>query len=249
MKPARKLPGPAAAALLALGYLLMLLLPAGAARLGDAKLLSGTVPRPVMEGQLSARAQEIPLIYALYRSRVLSGGEDFSQSGEAATPEQARSLSGTLGELEDAGVLPGFCREAAGSIFDLPGALAYTGREKGFVQKSYQGYDASGNARSVLVQQQEETGLVTVCTLSSPLPAPEGGEKTDPERILKQYRAYLGLDGLTGWQEAGRGENSAVCWSAEGQIYLYCTVEEERFALGAVSLPPEELEAIAAGLA
>lgn len=242
MKFARKLPGPAAVALLALGYLLMLLLPAGAARLGDAELLSGTVPRPVMEGQLSARAQEIPLVYALYRSRVLSGGE-------TATPEQARSLSGTLGKLEDAGVLPGFCREAAENIFDLPGALAYTGREKGFVQKSYQGYDASGNAGSVLVQQQEETGLVTVCTLSSPLPAPEGGDKTDPGQILKQYRAYLGLDGLTDWQEAGRGENSAVCWSAEGQIYLYCTVEEERFALGAASLPPEELEAIAAGLA
>lgn len=248
MKPARKLPGPVLAALLALGYLLMLLLPAGAARLGDAKLLSGTVPRPAMEGQLSARAQEIPLVYALYRSRVLSGGEDFSQSGEAATPEQARSLSGTLEALEADGVLPGSCRKAAESIFDLPGALAYTGREKGFVQKSYQGYDDSGNARSVLVQQQEETGLVTACTLSAPLPAPDGGDGTDPGQILKEYRACLGLDTLTDWQEARPGENSAVCWSAEGQIYLYCTFEKDRFALGATSLPPEELEAIAAGL-
>lgn len=249
MKQINRMPGPAMAALLAMAGLLMLLLPAGVAYLGDARLFSDDVPRPAMEGQLSEQAREIPVVYALYRSRILSGGEELlSDAEEVATAEQARSMAGTVQAMADAGILPQSCREAANDVFGCPDALAYTGRANGFVEKSYQGYDKpSGKNHSILIRQQEETGLVTACTFLTEMPACQE-EACAAEKILKSYRDYLGLSGLDDWQTAGTAENGAAGWSVSGQIYLYCSFGEERFTMGAVSLSEEDLETVAAGL-
>lgn len=239
----------AMAVLLGLAGLLMLLLPAGVARLGDAELFSQPVPRPAMEGQLSGQAQEIPVVYALYRSRILSSGEDIlSNTREVSTAEQARSMSGTVQVMAKTGILPQSCREAAQKVFDSPEAVAYTGQKKGFVERSYQGYEKpSGKSRSISIQQQEEIGLVTACVVSDEMPAWQEASCT-AEEILKRYRDYLGLDRLTDWQTAVTVEGGAASWSVTGQIYLYCSCGEGRFALGAVSLPEEQLEIIAEGL-
>lgn len=249
MKRMRKMPFPVGVVLMGLVYLLMFLFPAGVARLEDAELFSGTVPRPAMEGELSGQAQEIPMVYALYRRRVLSGGEELiAEAEETDTAEQARSLSGTMQKLTAAGVLPDSCRKAAEAVFDLPSAIAYTGRENGFVQQSYQGIESSGYVHSVTMQQQEETGLVAACTITADDSSQPVGEETDSGTILECYRKYLGLDGLTDWRTAKTEKGGAVGWSMTGQVYLYCTFGEGRFALGVTSLPEEELETIAAGL-
>lgn len=248
MKQINRLPRPVMAVLLVLAGLLMLLLPAGVAHLGDAELFSGTVPRPAMEGQLSGQAQEIPVVYALYRRRILSGGEEsLSDARETSTAEQALSMSGTVRAMADAGILPQSCRNAAKAVFESPDAMAFTGQQNGFIQKSYQGYDGpTGEYRSISIQQQEETGLVTACAVSAEMPDWQE-EACTAEEILKSYRDYLGLGELTDWQTAGTAAGGAVGWSETGQIYLYCSFGEERFALGAVSLSEEQLEIIADG--
>lgn len=161
-------------------------------------------------------------------------------------PERAFRLAwqgeDTLRELETAGVLPAACLAEADTIRDLPDAIAYIGREDGFVQKSYLGHvqTQTGPSKSIVIQQQEETGLVVACTMDA-----EGS--ADISALLSAYRSYLGLDGLTDWQTL-QTETGAACWSCEGQLYLYCSFGSGRFALGAVSMDEETLKAVAAGL-
>lgn len=230
------------AVLLIPAYLLLLMLPAGVARWCDANLVSGSVPRPAMEGQLSQQAQDIPVVYGLYRKRILSGSESDMNVSETDAEALACSLTDTLRELETAGVLPAVCLAKADTIRDLPDAIAYIGREDGFVQKSYLGHvqTQTGPSKSIVIQQQEETGLVVACTMDA-----EGS--ADTSALLSAYRSYLGLDGLADWQTL-QTETGAACWSCEGQLYLYCSFGGGRFALGAVSMDAETLKAVADGL-
>lgn len=241
MKLREKVPFPLWTVLLIPAYLLMLMFPKGVACWCDAALFADTVPRPVMEGQLSETAQEIPVLYALYRKRILSGGEMEVAVEETDAGEQAESMAETLGKLERAGVLPPVCREEADNIFRAPTAVAYAGRQDGFVQRTYLGYAQTGK-KSISVQQEEQTGLVTACTVSAKGAGEEAAE------YLLAYRSYLGLDTLTDWQTAQMGSGSAACWSLEGQVYLYCTLGNDRFAVGAVSMGEDTLDSVSAEL-
>ena len=80
------------AVLLIPAYLLLLMLPAGVARWCDANLVSGSVPRPAMEGQMSEQAQDIPVVYGLYRKRILSGSE--SDMNVSETDAEALACTG-----------------------------------------------------------------------------------------------------------------------------------------------------------
>ena len=242
MKFAARFAFPLWAVLLIPAYLLLLMLPAGVARWCDANLVSGSIPRPAMEGQLSEQAQDSPVAYGLYRKRILSGSESDMNVSETDAEALACSLADTLRELETAGVLPDACLAEADTIRDLPDAIAYIGREDGFVQKSYLGHvqTQTGPSKSIVIQQQEETGLVVACTMDA-----EGS--ADASALLSAYRSYLGLDGLTDWQTL-QTETGAACWSCEGQLYLYCSFGGGRFSLGAVSMDEETLKAVAAGL-
>lgn len=237
MKLREKVPFPLWTALLIPAYLLMLVFPKGVACWCDAALFARTVPRTVMEGQLPETAQEIPVLYALYRKRILSGGEMEIPVEETDAGMQAGSMAETLGKLERAGVLPSVCREEADEIFRAATAVAYAGQQDGFVQQTYLGYAQTGK-NSIAVQQEEKSGLVTACTVSAK------GTGEDTEAYLLAYRSYLGLDVLTDWQTVQMESGSAACWSREGQVYLYCTFGKDRFAVGAVSMGEETLDAI-----
>ena len=156
----------------------------------------------------------------------------------AKTAERvAENMAETLGELERAGVLPSACREESEEIFHTPTAVAYAGRQDGFVQQTYLGYAQTGKG-SISVQQEEKSGLVTACAVSAKVT----GEDT------AAYRSYLGLDALTDWQTARMESDGSACWSLEGQVYLYCTFENDRFAVGAVSMGEETLESVSTAL-
>lgn len=226
------------AALLLPVYLLLLALPTVVARWCDARLVSTTIPRPIMEGQLSGQAQEIPVVYGLYRKRILSHNELPSNAPETDPEAQAHSLSEVLWELEQAGVMTPACRKNAEEILTLPSAVAYTTESDGFVQMSYLGYTPTGSSRNILVQQQADTGLVTSCCLDA-----EG--TADTAALLEAYRRYLGLERLTDWQTAQTETGGTACWSREGQLYVYCSFREGRFAIGAVSMAEKELQAVA----
>lgn len=241
MKFREKVPFPLGMLLLISAYLLMLVFPTAVACWSDAILFAAPVPRPAMEGQLSETAQEIPVLYALYRKRILSGGERELEVEETDAGAQVESMAETLGELEHAGVLPPDCREAADEIFRIPTAVAYAGCRDGFIQKTCLGYTRMVE-KSISIQQEEKTGLVTACTVSAQ------GAGEDAAEYLLAYRSYLGLDTLPDWQTVQTESGGAACWSREGQVYLYCTSENDRFAVGAVSMGEESLESVSAAL-
>ena len=222
MKFARKLPGPAAAALLALGYLLMLLLPAGAARLGDAKLLSGTVPRPVMEGQLSARAQEIPLVYALYRSRVLYGSQSDGE-GEALDfgPEEVRAvLSDALEALQAAGVTDEAVTRAAEDI--LAGEAAETtARRLPDGTRSY-AWTADGREVRMVWHPDLELPLEFAVRWDDPDVLPGG----NPAEGLTAWTAFLGQQDAGDWQTLPGPDYACTAYSSSRELCLYLHREE-----------------------
>lgn len=224
--------------LLGLVCLLSVVLPAAYGFWSNAYLLSADVARPAVEGQLSEQAQEIPVVYALYRKRILSGFEMSAASQETDTAEQAHRLAELLEGLENEGVLPQRCREKADEIFKLPFAAAFYQEEDGFRQDTYLGYsegEPSGGSVEVMVQQHQQTGLVTACTVA-------GVQlQEDAAALLRTYCSYLGLDSLTDWQRVETQEESAACWSKMGQLYLFCSLQGERFFIGAFSLPEEQL--------
>lgn len=225
--------------ILGLMCLLSVMLPMGYGFWSDAYLLSADMERPAIDGQLSEQAQEIPIVYALYRKRILSGFDMSTATREMETTEQANRLRELLEGLKNADVLPRGCWETANEIFRFPSAMAYDQEQDGFQQNTYLGYpeaEALGTGVEVMVQQHEQTELVTACTIA-------GGvqPQDDADDLLHIYRSYLGMDSLQDWKKLETQEESAAWWSEMGQIYLFCSLQEGRFFIGAFSLPKEEL--------
>lgn len=74
--------------------------------------------------------------------------------------------------------------------------------------------------------------------------APQNAAEWDAAGLLARYRVYLGVDGLDDWAEQPLpGAEGAACWSAKGQLYLFCARSGQRFVLSAVSLAPGEMPA------
>lgn len=219
-------------------FLLMLGLPSLASLWEETVLLSVPQSRPLMEGQLSAEVQEIPIVYGLYCKRILSGSEINGVFREVDPQDQISNLTRRLEELEEAGGLPPICMEEARNIFQLPNAISYIVEQDGFRSLIYQGYESGGQVRSVILDEHPKTGLITSCSISD---VTSDGEAT---ALLEAYCSYLGLNKLTDWQTREL-EESAVSWSESGQIYLSCTFQNHRFYIGAVSIGAEGLKTIA----
>lgn len=218
-------------------FLGMMGLPAMASYWKEKILLSTTVSRPIMEGQLTSQAQEIPVVYGLYCKRILSGSE-ISGAIQKTDPEGLSSNQvQRLKELEEAGALPETAMEQALKIYQFPGTKAYTLDQDGITALIYHGYDQNDYAQSVMVEEHGKTGLVTSCSITG---VTSPGQ---PMSLLDAYKTYLGLDQLTDWKSC-QLEESAICWSMEGQIYLSCTFQNQRFYIGAVSLPREQLASV-----
>lgn len=111
--------------ILGLMCLLSVMLPMGYGFWSDAYLLSADMERPAIDGQLSEQAQEILIVYALYRKRILSGFDMSTATREMETTEQANRLRELLEGLKNADVLPQGCWETANEIFRFPSAMAY----------------------------------------------------------------------------------------------------------------------------
>lgn len=113
---------------------------------------------------------------------------------------------------------------------------------------------------SLLLYWHTGTGRVVHCdlllpqTAATPAPAPpaqngaapQGGEGDAPAwdaaGLLARYRAYLGVDVLNDWAEQPLPKaEGAACWSAKGQLYLFCARSGRQFTLSAVSLPPDQM--------
>lgn len=122
--------------------------------------------------------------------------------------------------------------------------------------------EEDGTGGSLLLYWHTGTGRVVHCDLLLPqtaaAPAPaqngaapqgepaQGGEGDAPAwdaaGLLARYRAYLGVDALNDWAEQPLPKaEGAACWSAKGQLYLFCARSGRRFTLSAVSLPPDQM--------
>lgn len=231
--------GKPALIVLSLLCLLSMALPAAAASWQDAQLLKREIPRPVPAVLPSEQAQEIPVLYALYRKRYLSGIEISADPVPADAAGQAALLSGKVEELREAGVLPQDCAQKIGKILKQPSSAAYTQEQDGFSGSIYHIYpgQADGPAGSVALQWHRKTELVTSCSVHAQL-APR-----DAAAFLDAYRKYLGLDALTDWETADTGGASTAYWSESGQIYLYYTLQSGRLSFGAIFLSREEFDA------
>ena len=202
----------------------------------DARLLETDIPRPVSVELPSEQAQEIPVLYALYRKRYLSGMEMDAPYTPADAAEQAAILSAKAEDLQNAGVLPEECLQKIEDIFLRPSSAAYSQEQDGLLGGTYLAYPDTTHKQleSVAVQWHRKTGLVTSCSVTVQL------MDKDADIFLNAYRTYLGLDVLTDWETAETGGASAACWSKSGQIYLYYTFQEDRLSFGAISLSTEE---------
>lgn len=204
----------------------------------NAHLVNMDIPRPIEEEQLSEEAQEIPVLYALYRKRYLSGIEMNGTWMMTDTTKQANILSQKIDELKNAKVLPEEAVQKADDILAQPSAMAYSQQQDGFIGGTCENYLSEQlSSKSVRLQWHEKTGLVTACSISFP------SGQADTRAFLDAYRTYLGVNILTDWQTANTSESGTVCWSPTGQIYLYYTIHGEILSFGAVSLSTEEFSA------
>ena len=225
--------------LLSMLCLASMALPAAYAAWYDARLLDVDIARPVEDTQLSEQAQQIPVVYALYRKRYLSGIEMNSSWTTADTTEQADILSQKMEELKNARLLPSQAVQKADQILTAPFVMAYSQQQDGFTGSSCESYSPGQehSNETARAQWHQKTGLVTSCTVSVKL------EQMDVSPLLDRYRVYLGVDVLTDWQTVDTGGSSAVSWSPSGQVYLYYTIRSDSLSFGAVSLSAEEFEA------
>lgn len=224
--------------LLSMLCLASMALPAAYASWYDAQLLDADIARPAEDTQISEQAQQIPVVYALYRKRYLSGIEMDGNWTIADTTEQADILSQKVEELKNAEVLPSQAVQKADEILTESSVMAYSQQQDGFICGICEPYSAGQkhSIETVRAQWHQKTGLVTSCTIYVKL------EQMDVNPLLDRYRTYLGVDILTDWQTVDTGECSTVCWSPAGQIYLYYTIRSDSLSFGAVSLSAEEFE-------
>lgn len=263
----RRLAGLAA---LALG-LLSLGLPAACAGLQEGRLLARPLARPAVEGALCQAARELPLADALYQRRYLEGTAYHPPLAPAPPAWQAGQLGAKAEELQKAGLLDDALTAALASLLAQPGGeasgqgqgLAQTAGDTPAAQSDFSAAQYSvwseedGTGGFLLLYWHTGTGRVVYCdlllpqTAAAPAPAqngaaPQGGEGDAPAwdaaGLLARYRAYLGVDALNDWAEQPLPKaEGAACWSAKGQLYLFCAGSGRRFTLSAVSLPPDQM--------
>ncbi len=218
--------------------LLSMALPSISTSWHDARLLKTDIPRPVSAELPSEQAQEIPVLYALYRKRYLSGIQMDAPHTSADAAEQALILSAKAEELKNSGVLSEECLQKVKEIFLQSSPAAYYQEQDGFIGGTYLAYSdiTHDMVKSVTVQWHQKTGLVTSCSVTVSL------VRKDADVFLNAYRTYLGLDVLADWETIDTGGASAACWSKSGQIYLYYTFQDDRLSFGAISLSAEEFD-------
>ena len=208
-----------------------LALPCAASAAADARLLSAAAVRPEVPGALSSRGRALDTAYALYRKRQLSGAAVTAAQQPAEADGTAALLCEKAQALVDAGVLDA---QTAPALPD--GALWATQcAQDGLAEAALM--QCGQAAALVSAQWLEPGGPVTAFATSTPA----HGEEAD--EMLRAYRTYLGLDALDDWQPVapdGFSDGGAALWSAEGQVYVYCTAGPDGVRLGAASLSPQE---------
>lgn len=227
-------------ALAALACAAGLALPCAMAAWEDSRLCAEPVARPAVSGTMSGSGRKIPAAYELFRKRLLSGTEISVPDTSADPSETAGTLMQKTQALADAGVLPDALAERVASM--LPGTREALQRGQDGVSaavcQAWSYDDAVQSGWRCEAQWLDSCGLVTEYSVT----LSESG--ADAAAALDAYRSYLGLDELTDWQPfdaADSNPDTAAEWSADGQIYLYCSVQEGNFALGAVSVTQDSL--------
>ena len=231
---------PMMTALAALACAASLALPCAMAAWEDSGLCAEPVARPAVSGTMSGSGRKIPAAYELFRKRLLSGTEISVPDTSADPSETAGTLMQKTQALADAGVLPDALAERVVSM--LPGTREALQRGQDGVSaavcQEWSYDDAVQSGWRCEAQWLDSCGLVTEYSVT----LSESG--ADAAAALDAYRSYLGLDELTDWQTfdaADSNPDTAAEWSADGQIYLYCSVQEGNFALGAVSVTQDSL--------
>lgn len=220
--------------------LLLLALPAGYGRWSDTRLLHSVFARPQLEGVLDQQAQQIPVLYALYRKRYLEEEYhdyvDYSNSAEKQM--QLQRMAEAVENLGISGVLPQTLAERLAQQLEKSEQVSVWRQTGGFVGSSAFVAKIGWQGSSCTIEQFEETGQVThlVCPI-------EPWMEISPQEVMEHYRSYLGLLELKDWEWKNTANpNQAGMWSDQGQIYLYCNVEEpyQMLTLGAFSIDPEQ---------
>lgn len=217
--------------------LMFLCLPAVYVHMQDTAVLSRELSRSAEEGALGKRAREIPLVYALYRRRYLvgSGFSPVIQNDE--TGAGTVLLQNKISELTEAGILPAVPAQQIQEILNI--SPMYRGCDtSGDFSAAEQGYwQEPANSSSVMLYWHTDTGLVVSLQASVDV------SEMDAKELLRQYRAYLGVEVLNDWMDIDLdGEAKAASWSQTGQLYLYCSAQEQELVFGAVSLSLEEMD-------
>lgn len=233
--------------------LLLLFLPAALyapdlwAKQAENQLLSTPQSRPAMEGMLSEKAQGIPLLYTLYRNRYL--GNHYDTHSYNIDPEKAYvMLMDNLTALSEQQLI-------APELLDFYLGISELSLSSNFASASCS--DGQGiRTLSIRLQTEkctidvsasiyQDTDQVLNFSISNnsefPLPAQA---TVIPDDFLERYRLYLGLGVLDDWKvPVSSNPDVSAIWSEEGQIYLFCSTQNE-FSFGATSLSPEDFRGI-----
>lgn len=207
-----------------------LALPGALAAWDDFQLLHTPSVRPQADGALSYQARELPTAYALYRRRQLSNAYPLEESAKVTAA--AEILAEKTRTLQASGVLSDdFCTQAERLLSSMENAVQ--SRRDGFSFLSSYRVQTPESASCVMqAEWLDDGGTITqykvmgiACT-------------DDPKTLFTAYRTYLGLDALTDWEPVRSGlfsQGTCAEWSAQGQIYLYCSVSEKGLQIGALS--------------
>ena len=211
------------------------------ARRCDQQLIGPQQPRPVVAGVLDEQWAQDPLLYGLYKQRVL-GPLNPAETWDAQDPRAGvYDLQEHFEGLQQAGVIPQQVTDWAWIALQRPVQWMIRSQDQqGFCAAEVGGMLPNGEQEDYFdlsIGWQEETGLVVKCALGRHV------EAGDAEQVLRAYRSYLGLEALPDWKWVDTGsKHRAALWSETGQIYLYCSCGVfERFELQAQSVDPEHV--------
>lgn len=238
---------------------LMPSIPSLYAKWNDHQLLGTNRHRPQIEGMLDEQVQNVPILYALFCQRYLTGselpyvnpvdGEPLPTDEAAKTivqQERMEQIIAKTQELIRAGALPQNLNEELERQKQLePKETAVNREEGGFLTARYCVQDGA----EIQIRVHESTGLVTYFNGCCG-PTVQDSQKNSCEVQLKNYRDYLGLSMLEDWKEL-HGEGSEGLWSAMGQVYLFCSnrgdENQGHLEIGAYSLALDQFFASSEG--
>ena len=236
-----------------LPFLLVLLLVPAALYLPDLwalqcenKLLGSPKERPSMEGMLSEKAQDIPILYTLYRNRYLDSRYETVFS-DISSKEGIWQLSNILMLLQDNDLLDiEFVDLCLQSIDTYPqNSLASLSEGQGIRGLSISLFINEACTINISANSYIETDQIlhfSVRCNQDPLPL--DSFNSIPEGFLQRYCSYLGLDVLTDWKvPISSDPNISAIWSEEGQVYLFYSLQNG-FSFGAISFSPEDFRGI-----